>query len=76
MIPQAYSDVIKSKPSLYPTFDYKVVSFFLIGVREIDEESLGKTLTKISATLDVSGDSEKAIRTDEMKISNSGSNTN
>lgn len=68
--------MIKPKPTLFPTFDYKVVSFFLIGVREIDEECLGKKLSKISASLDVSGDSEKATKTDEMKVANGGSNAN
>ncbi|KAL4431869.1 hypothetical protein ABPG74_012681 [Tetrahymena malaccensis] len=76
LIPNLYSDVIKQKPNLFPKFETKKISFFLIGVREIDEEILGMKLRKIQASLDVSGDSQEQFRTGEMKVVNSGGNIN
>lgn len=76
LIPSEYADVIKPKPNLFPTFEKKTLSFFMIGVREIDEEEIGKKISKISASLDVSGDSSESFKTEEMKVLNSGCNAN
>ncbi|EGR29640.1 hypothetical protein IMG5_151880 [Ichthyophthirius multifiliis] len=75
IIPTVYQDRIASK-RLFPRSQTQVLTFFIIGVRDIDFEVMGFTPQKLQASFDISGDNQQQIKTDKMKIKDDGANAN
>jgi len=77
LIPEADKHKVPFKQNIQPESSLHKIHLFLIGVRDINMDELGflKPL-HVSATFDVSGDSEEATETEKQLIVNNGANIN
>jgi len=77
LIPAEHKHMVPFKQNIQPESSIHKIHLFLIGVRDINMDELGflKPL-HVSATFDVSGDSEEATETEKQLIVNNGANIN